>query len=133
MKMLCSPVLRLIGRVMTMSDELQQLPSSLREKKRYIVFEVLSDREQELGAVVDAAWSAMIDLLGEKGTAEANPWILKDLFDPELQRGGIRVNKDCVEEVRAALALITEMGSTDVTVQVLGVTGTMDSARKKYF
>lgn len=118
---------------MSNDDRLQTLPSSLREKKRYILFEIFSDERHELGPVVGAVWDAVLDLLGEHGAAEADMWILKDLFDVEEQKGGIQVNKDAVEEVRAALALITEIGRTDATVHVLGVTGTMDSAREKYF
>jgi len=35
--------------------ELQSLPKSMREKKRYVVFEVLCDRDRELGQVVVVA------------------------------------------------------------------------------
>lgn len=117
---------------MSEGDDLQTLPSSLREKQRYIIFELISEKDHELGAVVEAVWDTVLDLIGEHGTAEANPWILKDLYDEEQQRGGIRVHKDHVEDVRAALALITKIGGVETTVHVLGVTGTMDSAEKKY-
>lgn len=111
--------------------DLKTLPSSLRETQRYIVFEVLSDRTPEFGDVVEEVWDEALDLLGQKGVAEADPWIIRDLY--EDGRGGIRVRKGEVEELRAALALITEIGGKDATVQVLGVTGTIDSARDKYF
>lgn len=117
---------------MANKDTLQTLPSSLREKQRYIIFELLSEEQHELGAVVGAVWDTTLDLLGEKGAAEAQPWVLKDMFDEDAQKGGIRVHKDMVEEVRAALALITKINGTSTTVHVLGVTGTMDSAERKY-
>ncbi len=113
--------------------ELQTLPASLREKKRYIVFEVICERDREPGQVVDAVWDAILDVLGQNGAAAAAPWVLGDLFDAAQQRGGIKVNKDAVEEVRAALAMVQAVGGEEATVQVLGVTGTMDSAREKYF
>lgn len=113
--------------------ELQTLPSSLREKKRYIVFEVLCDRDRELGQVVDAVWDVLLDFLGQDGVAQAAPWLMEDLFDAEQQRGGLKVNKEEVESVRAALALVQEIGGETAALQVLGVTGTMDSAREKYF
>lgn len=117
-----------------MSDkELQTLPSSLREKQRYIVFDIIADESAAFGNFVDAVWDTLLDFLGEKGAAEVDPWILKDLFDEDQQRGGIRVRKDYVEDVRAALALITEINGETATIQVISVTGTMDSARKKYF
>ncbi len=116
-----------------MGDELQALPKSLREKHRYIVFDVICDRDRELGQVVDAAWDAVLDFLGQDGAAAAEPWVLEDLFDAEQQRGAVKVKKGEVEEVRAALALVQEIGGEDAALQVLGVTGTMDSAREKYF
>lgn len=113
--------------------ELQPAPKSLREKKRYIVFEVLCDRDREVGQVVDAVWGAVLEFLGQEGAAKADPWVLGDLFDAEKQIGGVKVNKDEVEEVRAALALVQDIGGEESALQVLGVTGTMDSAREKYF
>ncbi|MDY6769823.1 MAG: Rpp14/Pop5 family protein [Candidatus Nanohaloarchaea archaeon] len=113
-------------------SELQSLPKSLREKQRYIVFDIHCDRDRELGQVVDAVWDSILDLLGQEGASRADPWVMDDLFDPEQQRGGIRVKKDAVEEVRAALALVQEVGGETAALQVLGVTGTMDSARTKY-
>ncbi|MFB6294685.1 MAG: Rpp14/Pop5 family protein [Candidatus Nanohaloarchaea archaeon] len=116
-----------------MMGELQALPKSLREKHRYIVIDIICDRDRDLGQVVDAVWDAILDFLGQEGAAAAAPWVLEDLFDAEQQRGAVKVKKDAVEEVRAALALVQEIGGEDATVQVLGVTGTMDSAREKYF
>lgn len=114
-------------------DDLQMLPPTLRETHRYIVFEILSDGSVAFADCIDAIWDACLDLLGARGVADADPWVLKDLYDPAQQRGGIRVNKAAVEDVRAALALITEIDNTPVTFHVVGVTGTMDSARKQYF
>lgn len=112
--------------------DLQALPASLREKQRYLIVDIVSDGEFGLGEVVDAVWDAVLDLLGEQGAAEADPWVVKDLFDRERQRAGIRVHKDRAEAVRAALALITAIDGRDAVIHVQGVTGTMESARKKY-
>lgn len=118
---------------MSDDDGLQMLPPTLREPHRYIVFEVLSEDAVAFEDCIDAIWDACLDLLGQQGVADADPWVLKDLYDAGRQRGGIRVNKDAVEAVRAALALITAVDGTPVTFHVIGVTGTMDSARKQHF
>ncbi len=114
-------------------EKLQTLPASLREKQRYIIFEILAERDRELGQVVEAVWDSVLEFLGQEGAARADPWVIKDLFDREKQRGGIRVNRGMVEEVRASLALVTEVGGEEAAFHVLGVTGTMESARDKYF
>lgn len=113
-------------------DSLQSLPKSLREKQRYLVFDIICEQDREIGQVVDAVWESMLELLGESGVAKADPWVLEDLFDSEAQRGGMKVNRDAVHEVRAALTLVQEIGGEKAALKVLGVTGTMDSARKKY-
>ncbi|MDY6762063.1 MAG: Rpp14/Pop5 family protein [Candidatus Nanohaloarchaea archaeon] len=116
-----------------MTDDLQALPKSLRQKHRYLVVDIICDRDRELGQVVDTVWDAILDFLGQEGAATADPWVMEDLFDAEQQRFAVKVKKDRVEAVRAALALVQEIGGEDATLQVLGVTGTMDSAREKYF
>jgi len=82
--------------------------------------------------VIEAIWDSLLSLLGEADTAKANPWIVKDLFNEESQRGGLRVNHNYVEEARLSLALINEIEGERVALKVIGVTGTMRSARKKY-
>ncbi|MCJ7478785.1 MAG: ribonuclease P protein component 2 [Candidatus Nanohaloarchaeota archaeon QJJ-7] len=114
------------------SEKLQTLPSSLREKKRYIVFEIICRKDRELGQVLDAVWDSVLDFLGQEGTAKADPWIIEGMFNEEEQKGAVKVKKDYVEEVRAALALVQEIGGEEAALQILGVTGTMDSAREKY-
>lgn len=115
-----------------MSD-LQTLPSSYREKQRYLVFDIIADEPPRFGPVVGTIWDAALDFLGEKGVADADIWVMKDQYDAEQGQGMLRVRKDAVDEVRAALALIQEIGADTVTVHVLGVTGTVNSARDKYF
>ncbi|MFB6076645.1 MAG: Rpp14/Pop5 family protein [Candidatus Nanohaloarchaea archaeon] len=112
--------------------DLQTLPSSLRETQRYLVFEIIVDEPVAFGDVVETVWDAAVGFLGETGAASADPWVLQDMFDADLQRGAVRVRKDAVGEMRAALALVTEIGGRDAMIHVLGVTGTMDSARDKY-
>lgn len=111
---------------------LKTLPSSLREKERYILFRIEADEQFSLSDVVDQVWKEMVSFLGEQQVAAVNPWVLGDLFSKKEQVGGIRVNKDYVEEVRTALALMDHIDQNPVCVHVLGVSGTMQSARDKY-
>lgn len=113
-------------------DDLNTLPAALREKKRYLIFEIIAKEKKSLGEVIEAIWDSLLSLLGEADTAKANPWIVKDLFEEDSQRGGLRVNHNYVEEARLSLALISEIEGERVALKVIGVTGTMRSARKKY-
>jgi len=111
---------------------LKTLPSSLRSKERYILFRIEAADEFSLNDVVEQVWKEMVSFLGEQQVAAVNPWVLGDLFSRKEQVGGIRVNKDYVEEVRTSLALMDHINGTPVCVHVLGVSGTMQSARDKY-
>ncbi|MCJ7428913.1 MAG: ribonuclease P protein component 2 [Candidatus Nanohaloarchaeota archaeon QJJ-5] len=111
---------------------LKTLPSSIRKKERYIIFKIESEQEYSLGEVVDAIWKELLSFLGERTVAAANPWVMGDLFSTNNQVGGIRVHKGHVEDVRTALALIDHIDREDVCIHILGVSGTIQSARDKY-
>ncbi|MDY6770450.1 MAG: Rpp14/Pop5 family protein [Candidatus Nanohaloarchaea archaeon] len=115
-----------------MSDGLQTIPAALRRKERYILFKIEGDHDFGLGDVVDAMWKELISFLGEQQVSKIDPWIMGDLFSQDKQVGGIRVNKDYVEEARTAIALIDRIGDTNICIHVLGVSGTIESARDKY-
>jgi len=116
-----------------MQTELNSLPSSLRERRRYIIFEVMSRSKLDFGEVVESVWNAILDFVGQLKTGKASVWVVKDLYDSEEQRGAIKVTNDYVEDVRAAISLINEINDKKVIFSVLGVTGTLKSARRKYF
>ncbi len=113
---------------------LNPLPPTLRDVYRYIVFEMLTEEnvEFEIGDVVNAVWHACLELYGEVGTSKFALWIPADLFLKDKKRGVIRCTHRSVEEVRLALATLTHIKGKKVTFKVLGVTGTILSAKKKY-
>jgi len=108
------------------------LPPSMRSHKRYIVFEIVSEKQAEYNDFVSAFWSSILNFLGEQGTSEANIWIIKNLYEVKQQRGVIKCRHDYVEYIRTALMLIQIIGETKAVVHVLGVTGTIKSAKNKY-
>ncbi|MBI5060936.1 MAG: ribonuclease P protein component 2 [Candidatus Aenigmarchaeota archaeon] len=110
----------------------KKLPPSLRLKKRYIIFEVISEQQIEYGELVSVVWNSLLSLLGDAGASEARVWIIQNLYDNKNQRGVIRCKHDSVEEVRSSLALINIIGEGKVIIKILGVTGTIKSAKSKY-
>lgn len=108
------------------------LPPTLREKERYIVFEVISESPIEYSELSKAVWFTSASLLGDLGSAESHPRIIKNIYSEKTQRGIIRCRHDRTEQVRAALAMIRKIGGKDSIVKVLGITGTIKSAKNKY-
>ncbi|MAH42918.1 ribonuclease P protein component 2 [archaeon] len=114
-------------------DKPKTLPPSLRQPKRYVVFELIGESPIEYGSVVNAIWLKLFELYGEFGTSEMDMWIIENLFRMEKQRGIIKCSHKEVEKMRTALTLINIISEIKVIVNVLGVTGTIKSAEKKYF
>jgi len=109
------------------------LPPSMRPPKRYIVYEVISDTPVIYGELVNAIWTTTMEFLGELGGAEANIWFVHNTYDAKRQTGIIKCRHDSVEKVRAMLALISVVSESKCMVHILGVTGTIKSAKSKYF
>lgn len=115
-----------------MADKPKTLPPTLREKKRYLAFEIISEKPVAFENVVEAFWSSLLSLLGELGTAHTGVWFVRDAWDEKRQRGLVRCDHVQVDNVRVALAMINEVDGTRVVPHSLGVSGTMEGARKKF-
>jgi ribonuclease P/MRP protein subunit POP5 len=112
--------------------EPKPLPPSLRLHSRYLVFEIISDEKIGYSDMVTAVWNSMLSLLGEIETADAKMWLIQNLYDEKSQRGVLKCRHDFVEKMRAVLSLIQSVGEKRVIINILGVTGTIKSARNKY-
>jgi ribonuclease P/MRP protein subunit POP5 len=109
------------------------LPPSLRGKRRYIAYKVISEEKILFPDLVNTIWHSILNCLGELGASETDLWIAKDTYDEKHQTGIIRCSHKSVEKVRAALALIQRIGDIRVVIKVLGVSGTIKTAKIKFF
>jgi len=67
--------------------KLKPVLPSLREKKRYLAFEVISkEKINDASQVSSAIWNASLQLLGQLGTAKAGLMVLSNKWDQKLQR-----------------------------------------------
>ena len=108
------------------------LPPTLRSQKRYIVFEVISESKIKYGDLVSAVWNSLLSFLGEIDSSDARIWFVQNLYKEDEQKCVIKCRHDYIEQVRAVLALIQMIGETKATIKVIGVTGTIKSAKTKY-
>lgn len=100
------------------------LKSTLREKKRYLEVRLTesvsaSDFEEEFR-------KAFGELLGEKGFAEANPLLIRNLWRDNI--GVLRVNHEHVTSAKVALTLIRQIKGK----QLLVITGKVYGTLKKH-
>ncbi len=109
---------------------LKPIPSTMRERNRYIAFELISGHRFCREDVTKAVWRSSLRFLGERGVSETSLWMME--WDKEKQRGILKVNNRCVDDVRAALALMKEINKIRVIPYVFGVSGTVKKTREKY-
>lgn len=94
---------------------------SLREKKRYILFEVVSDKSIDAEAIKLAVKNKLKECLGVFGLMDAGILIVHNSFTEN--KGVLRTNTKSVDKVKAALGLIDRIGKEDADVKVLKVSG----------
>ena len=113
--------------------KLKPVLPSLREKKRYLVFEVISkERIKSAEDVSSAIWNASLQFLGKLGTARAGIMSLNNKWNTELQKGIIKVSHKHVDAVKAALIFADKVNNTDVIFRSIGVSGILRKAESKY-
>ncbi len=108
------------------------LPPSMRPAKRYIVYEIISDGQMLYGDFVNTVWTSSMEFLGELGSSESGIWFVHNSYDDKKQTGILKCRHNSVENVRTVLSLISLIGETRCIVKILGVTGTIKSAKTKY-
>ncbi len=114
-------------RIMT---RLKTFPSTLREKMRYIAFQIISEEPIEYSDLESAIWNTMLDFLGEEGVSKTSVWLMKDRWNANSQKGLLRCNNLSVTRVIASLGLIDRLGDNRMTFKILKVSGTIRGAEK---
>jgi ribonuclease P/MRP protein subunit POP5 len=106
------------------------LPSSLREKKRYLAFRLVSEGDEPVDrkAFLDEVYYATQTLLGDHGSSE----IGYRLMDFTGREGVMRVSLGAVETARAAMATVHTIKGQRTVIVVAGISGTIRAATEKY-
>ena len=113
--------------------KLKPILPSLREKKRYLAFEVISkERIGELNAVSNAVYSASMQFMGYIEAAKAGVMMLSNKWNPSTQRGIIKVGHRHADAMKASLAFISRIENKEVICRSLGVSGILKKAENNY-
>jgi ribonuclease P/MRP protein subunit POP5 len=103
------------------------MPPSLRERRRYLLFEVLSERAIDKWELLKEIWDSLYSLYGDLGASESKVWLIdyRTLDGATGGRGILRCAHQHVEEVRASLACIHSVNNVRVGIRVIRTSGTM--------
>ncbi len=103
-------------------------PAVMKEKRRHLLFKIVSETKHDSRSVNEALWSAVKSLYGAHGAAETGFNIEK--FDEKTQTGILRCTNIGVDKIRAALALLQRVNNKKAYVHIIRVTGTIKKANE---
>jgi RNase P/RNase MRP subunit POP5 len=110
--------------------KLKPVMPSLRERKRYLTFEVISKQKiSDASAVAKAITNSMLKFVGELGVSKAGLIVLSDSYKSTSQKGIVRVAHTSVDALKASLTFITSINGTPVTVRSVAVSGNINKAK----
>ncbi|MBR9691827.1 ribonuclease P protein component 2 [Candidatus Woesearchaeota archaeon] len=118
---------------MSINKRLKTLLPTLKEKKRYLAFEIISDSQiKDFKMISEQIMDRSLELIGQLGVAKAGIQPLSDCWKPNLQKGIIRVGNKHVDELKASLSLIKKINNKDVILKTTGVSGIIKKAKERY-
>ncbi len=104
---------------------MKPLLPTLKEKKRYLVFEVIAEKidKEKVEKLID---EQCIKFMGENGYSKAGIMVLKETW--RKNKGIMKVNTKYLDEVKMSLGLV----KGNQVVNVIGVSGTLNKAKEKF-
>ncbi|MBI4447570.1 ribonuclease P protein component 2 [Candidatus Woesearchaeota archaeon] len=107
---------------------MKPIPPTLREKKRYVAFEIATDVEMQEKMIKKAVNEAVIRFVGELGMAKAG----LRFIEVKKNKALVMVNHKELDNVKAALTLIKEIDNHNALIKTLGVSGILKKAKNKF-
>ncbi len=104
------------------------IPATMREKERYIGFELVCDNLLEKEAR-EGVTGALVKFLGELGYAAAHPKIIE--YNAAERRGILRTTSGELENVKSALVLANSIAGRPARIKLLRVSGTIKKLKEK--
>ena len=112
--------------------KLKILPTHLRDKKRYLAFQAISEIPLERDDIISLILGASGDLYGDYGTSKLGLWVVKvwNYPSPEknVVKGIIRCKREEIDSARVVIPTITRFRGKRVVFQTLGISGTIKAA-----
>ena len=102
----------------------------MREKKRFLVFQLISKQSFNFDTVKNNLENECLDFLGTDGCSDAGIQFMK--WDNNEQTGIARVNTKFVNKLKTSLMLTKNIQGKEVIVKTKGVSGILKKAEEKF-
>lgn len=109
--------------------KLKPLLPTLKEKKRYIVYEVLSENNLKEDVSIEIV-KKVTTILGVFDSANAGLQSVE--YDKKTHMGVLRVAVKQVDKLKMSLALINQLNDREIIIRTIGASGILKKARNKY-
>jgi len=109
---------------------MKPLLSSLREKKRYVVFKVISQEQLPFKGISKGIKEHFLSLMGEFGYTKSGLMLLHEQWNQSKNTGVAKINHKYVTHLKMALSLIKNIESEKVIVNSLGVSGILAKTKR---
>jgi len=104
----------------------------MREKKRYLAFEVITDARPGFTSIRKSVQSSLLRYAGTKGASDAGAQLLRERYDENNLRGIIRVNHKQLDLLKASMCLIDNIDKKPAIIRSIGASGILKKAYEKY-
>ena len=102
----------------------KMLLPTLRERKRYLAFEVLAEKEVQWNSMKRAITAAVKEYVGITGLAETGLLFVKN----NQNKGLLRTSHTMLNKVKAAMVFITHIDNQKVIVKSIAASGMLNKA-----
>jgi len=110
--------------------KLKPLSPSLRQKKRFVKFKIVSEKKFEFKELSENLIEQIILFLGIIDFGKGGIWILRDKFDYEKQEIILKVSTKLKDKLIGVLSLITKINNSNINIEVKNVSGTLKGLEK---
>lgn len=100
---------------------MKPFPPVLREKTRYLSFELVTEANPIKEEAIKALYGAVLDTLGKLGAAKAGFSVAN--YDEKAKKGILTCNNKEIAYIRASLALLSRINDAEAFVRITGVSG----------
>ncbi len=105
--------------------KVNSLRPAMREKKRYLAFELISEKPFQ-GEADRILIKRINEILGVFNSAKAG--LMRVKYEPNSQRGLIRVDRSFVDHVRTCFVMIKHLNNQPVLLRTIRVSGMLNKA-----
>lgn len=105
--------------------KIKPLLPSLRQKKRYLAFEIIAEKKLEVYQIKIELFNKIKEFLGEFILSKAN----LDLVETKGNKAILRVNNKYADILRASLILVKNINKEAVLIRTLILSGSIRKAK----